>query len=39
MVDCGVDLIDAIDPAVIGMEDNVTWTGAGAIVGEEQRIG
>ena len=38
VVDGGVDLVDAIDPAVIWVEDNVTRPGAGPVVGEELRI-
>ena len=34
VVDGGVDLVDAVDPAAVGMEDEVAWAGTGAVVGE-----
>ncbi len=38
MVDCGVDLVDAVNPAVVGVEGDVAWAGTGTIVAEELRV-
>lgn len=38
MVEGGVDLVDAIDPAAVGVKRDVTRTGAGPVVGEGLRI-
>ena len=35
VVDGGVDLVDAVDPAAVGVEDEVARAGARAVVGEE----
>ena len=35
VVDGGLHLIDAVDPAAIGMEDDVARSRTGAVVGEE----
>ena len=37
VIDGGIDLVDAVDPATVGMEDYVARTGARTIVGEEVR--
>ena len=39
VVEGGVDLVDAVDPAAVGMEGDVARTGAGVVVGEGLRIG
>ena len=39
MVDGGVDLVDAVNPAAIWMESDMTRAGAGPIVREELRVG
>ena len=39
MIEGGVDLVDAVDPAVVGVEGDVTRAGARTIVREYLRIG
>ena len=39
VVDGGVDLVDAVDPAAVGVEDDVARAGAGVVVGEGMRVG
>lgn len=39
VVEGGVDLVDAVDPAAIGVEGDVAWAGAGTVVGETLRVG
>jgi hypothetical protein len=36
VVDGGVDLVDGVDPAAVGVEGDVARAGAGAVVGEER---
>ena len=38
MVEGGVDLVDAVDPATIGVKGDVARTGAGAVIGEETLV-
>lgn len=39
MVDGGIDLVDDVDPAAIGVEHEVARTRSGTIVGEELVVG
>lgn len=39
MVDGGIDLVEAVDPATVGVKENVAWAGAGVAVGEGMRVG
>ena len=39
MIEGGVDLVDAVDPAAVGVEDDVARAGAGVVVGKGMRAG
>ena len=39
VVEGGIDLIDTVDPAAVGVEDDMARAGAGMVVGEGLRTG